>query len=366
MEQNLYIWQKQGWPAFRWDAERLQPLLYEAIRNEAYFLGRISALDSNLDTAAFLDAIENEVISSSSIENIMLDRDSVRSSILSRLSYENEGLRKSDRRADGAVSIVIDAVMNNTLPLTKERLFAWHTELFPSGISDGRRILTGRWRQGEMYVVSGRTGKEVIHYEAPPTEQIDEDIDTFLHFINEEDDINPIIKAAVAHFWFVSIHPFADGNGRIARTISEMLLARADRTEHRYYSVSAEIMNTRKEYYEVLEYCQKSTLDITRFIEYFLRSLNNAISKANSNIEKSIAKTRFWDSLRLIPLNEREIKLINKLYEGFEGKLTTEKWAKIAKCSHSTALRDIKDLISKGILTEDEGRSRNTGYKLNI
>ena len=204
----------------------------------------------------------------------------------------------------------------------------------------------------------------MIHYEAPPAEQIDEDIDTFLHFINEEHGINPIIKAAVAHFWFVSIHPFADGNGRIARTISEMLLAKADGTEHRYYSVSAEIMNTRKEYYEVLEYCQKSTLDITRFIEYFLRSLNNAISKANSNIEKSIAKTRFWDSLRLIPLNEREIKLINKLYEGFEGKLTTEKWAKIAKCSHSTALRDIKDLISKGILTEDEGRSRNTGYKL--
>ena len=253
MEQNLYIWQKQGWPAFRWDAERLQPLLYEAIRNEAYFLGRISALDSNLDTTAFLDAIENEVISSSSIENIMLDRDSVRSSILSRLGYENEGLRKSDRHTDGAVSIVIDAVMNNTLPLTKERLFAWHTELFPSGISDGRRILTGRWRQGEMYVVSGRTGKEVIHYEAPPAKQIDEDIDTFLHFINEEDDINPIIKAAVAHFWFVSIHPFADGNGRIGRTISEMLLAKADGTEHRYYSVSAEIMNTRKEYYEIFE-----------------------------------------------------------------------------------------------------------------
>ena len=190
MEQNLYIWQKHGWPAFRWDAERLQPLLYEAIRNEAYFLGRISALDSNLDTTAFLDAIENEVISSSSIEDIMLNRDSVRSSILSRLGYENEGLHKSDRHADGAVSIVIDAVMNNTLPLTKERLFAWHTELFPSGISDGRRILTGRWRQGEMYVVSGRTGKEVIHYEAPPAEQIDEDIDTFLY-----GSVDDIVKA---------------------------------------------------------------------------------------------------------------------------------------------------------------------------
>ena len=364
MEQNLYIWQKQGWPSFRWDAERLQPLLYEAIRNEAYFLGRISALDSNLDTTAFLDAIENEVISSNSIEDIMLDRDSVRSSIISRLGYENEGLHKSDRYADGAVSIVIDAVTNNALPLTKERLFGWHTELFPSGISDGRRIITGQWRQGEMYVVSGHTGKEIIHYEAPPAYRIDEEVDALLCFINEEDDINPIIKVAVAHFWFVSIHPFSDGNGRIARTISEMLLARADGATHRYYSVSAEIMNTRKEYYEVLEYCQKSTLDITKFIEYFLKTLDNAINSASSNIEKSIAKTRFWDSLRLIPLNERETKLINKLSEGFEGKLTAEKWAKIAKCSHSTALRDIKDLIEKGILTEDEGRSRNTGYRL--
>ena len=364
MEQNLYIWQRQGWPIFTWNTERLLPLLYEATRNQAHFLGRISMIDSAIGTNISTDAIEREIIASSSIEGIMLNRDSVRSSILSRLGIENEGLDKSDRYTEGAVSIVIDAVENSAMPLTKERLFGWHTELFPSGISDGRRIITGQWRQGEMYVVSGHTGKEIIHYEAPPAYRIDEEVDALLRFINEEDDINPIIKAAVTHFWFVSIHPFSDGNGRIARTISEMLLARADGATHRYYSVSAEIMNTRKEYYEVLEYCQKSTLDITKFIEYFLKTLDNAINSANSNIEKSIAKTRFWDSLRLIPLNERETKLINKLSEGFEGKLTAEKWAKIAKCSHSTALRDIKDLISKGILTEDEGRSRNTGYRL--
>ena len=226
------------------------------------------------------------------------------------------------------------------------------------------RITTGSWRKGEMYVVSGRMGKEVIHYEAPPAEIIENEMDVFLKFINENTDVNPLIKAAVAHFWFVTIHPFSDGNGRIARTIAEMLLARADDMDHRYYSFSAEIMNNRKEYYDVLEYCQKSTLDITRFIEYFLMVLQNAVKNSEKKLESTLEKTKFWDSVRLLPLNERQIKLINKLYDGFEGKLTTEKWAKIAKCSHSTALRDIKDLMEKGVIIEDGGKSKNTGYSL--
>ncbi len=365
MVSDLYVWQKKEWPSFKWDNQKLQPLLYETIRNEAYFLGKISALGMELGTASLAAALEDEIVSSSSIEDIMLDRASVRSSILHRLGYESEGLQNSDRCTEGAVSIVIDAVMHRNAPLTKERLFGWHAELFPEGFSEGRRIIAGRWRQGEMYIVSGRTGKEIIHYEAPPAESVDKEMDAFLSFINEEDEMNPVIKAAVAHFWFVSIHPFADGNGRIARTISEMLLARADGTDHRYYSLSAAIMKTRNEYYEVLEYCQKGNLDITGFIRYFLKTLSSAIAEAENNIQKSIAKTMFWDSLRLIPLNERETKLINRLIDGFEGRLTTEKWAKIAKCSHSTALRDINDLICKGILKEDGGGSRNKGYKLN-
>ena len=362
--QNLYIWQKSDWPAFRWNKEKLEPQLYEVSRKLSYFLGRISMLGENIRESASTEVLEDEIIASNSIEGIMLERNSVRSSIMNRLGLEDEGLRKADHYTEGAVSIVMDAVKGCREPLTKERLFGWHSMLFPSGMSDGRRIVTGRWRLGAMYVISGRMGKETIHYEAPPADMIDKEMDEFLRFVNEEDGVNPIGKAAVAHFWFVSIHPFPDGNGRIARTISEMLLAAADGSDHRYYSLSTEIMNTRKEYYEILEYCQKSTMDITRFIEYFLRALDNAVTRAEDGIAKAIAGARFWDSLAMIPLSERETKLIRMLHDGFKGKLTAEKWARIAKCSHSTALRDINDLISKGILTEDGGNSRNTGYML--
>ena len=366
MNTNLYIWQKEDWPHFTWKQEELLPLLYETSSEKSYFLGRLSMLGLPEKEASFLNALEEEVLGSNSIEDINLKRDSVRSSILSRLGYANEGIQDSDRYTDGAVNIVIDAVANRNMPLTKERLFGWHTELFPEGISDGRRILTGRWRQGEMYVVSGRVGKEIIHYEAPPASVIDKGMDEFLKFVNEENNINPLIKAAVAHFWFVTIHPFSDGNGRIGRTISEMLLARSDNTDHRYYSLSSAIMNSRQEYYDTLEYCQKSTLDITRFIVFFLETLRDAVRNAENATREAIAKTRFWDAIRPIPLNERQIKLINKLYDGFEGKLTTEKWAKIAKCSHSTALRDINELIDKGILIAEGTKSKNIGYKLNI
>lgn len=366
METAYYIWQRNDWPAFTWDDEKIFPLLYETSRKEAGFLGKVSMLSDDIKKTAAVSAFEDEIISSNSIENIMLKRDSVRSSILSRLGLDDEGLGKTDRYTEGAVNIVIDAVENREAKLTKERLFGWHTELFPAGFSEGRRITTGMWRQGGMYVISGNTGKEIIHYEAPPAERIETEMDRFLKFINENETVNPIIKAAIAHLWFVSIHPFADGNGRIARTITEMLLSRADDSAHRYYSLSAAIMKSRKECYDILEYSQKSTMDITSFIEYFLKTMQNAILNYDEEIRKAIEKTRFWDAIRLIPLNEREVKLINRLFDGFEGKLTTEKWAKIAKCSHSTALRDINDLINKGILIEDGGNSRNTGYMLNM
>ncbi len=366
MNTNLYIWQQEDWPHFTWKQEELLPLLYETSTEKSYFLGRISMLGLPEKEASFLNTLEEEVLGSNSIEDINLKRDSVRSSILSRLGYANEGIQNSDRYTVGAVNIIIDAITNRNMPLTKERLFGWHTELFPEGISDGRRILTGRWRQGEMYVVSGHIGKEVIHYEAPPASVIDNEMDEFLRFVNEENDINPLIKAAVAHFWFVTIHPFSDGNGRIGRTISEMLLARSDNTDHRYYSLSSAIMTNRQEYYDTLEYCQKSTLDITRFIVFFLKTLRDAVRNAENAIQETIAKTKFWDAIRPIPLNERQIKLINKLYDGFEGKLTTEKWAKIAKCSHSTALRDINELIDKGILIANGTKSKNISYKLNF
>ena len=361
---NLYIWQNADWPNLKWDTEKLLPLIYETTMKKSLFLGKLSTLNNDLKDASFLGTLEDEIISSSSIENIMLKRGSVRSSLLSKLGFDNAGLKNTDRYTEGAVSIVLDAIMNHDKPLTKERLFGWHSQLFPNGMSGGVRISVGCWRKSEMYVVSGSMGKEVIHYEAPPADRIEQEMEVFFKFINENSDGNPLIKAAVAHFWFVTIHPFSDGNGRIARTIAEMLLSRADGISHRYYSFSAEIMNNKKEYYDVLEYCQKSTLDITKFIEYFLKVLQNAVRTSETKLESTLEKARFWDSIRLLPLNERQIKLIDKLYDDFEGKLTTEKWAKIAKCSHSTALRDIKDLIEKGIIIEDGGKSKNTGYSL--
>ena len=250
MDQIIYIWQRKDWPDFHWDIDKLLPLLYETTQKRSFFLGQISSLDDTIQKNAYADVLENEIISSNSIENILLDRDSVRSSLLSRLGVENAGMKYSDRYTAGAVNIVFDAVTNYSVPLTKERLYGWHSELFPSGMSEGRRIITGNRRQGPIYVVSGSMGKEIIHYEAPPADRIDAEIDSFLKFVNEDESVNILIKAAVAHVWFVSIHPFADGNGRIARTITEMLLAKADGLPHRYYSLSLEIMKNRKEYLE--------------------------------------------------------------------------------------------------------------------
>ena len=363
---GLYIWQKPEWPSFRWDGSRIAPLLLEAYRKKEFFLGRISMLDARAGIAASTSALEDEIISSSSIEGMVLDRDSVRSSIMERLGLSTEGLCNSDRSTEGAVSILIDAVENRNQALTRERLFGWHSELFPMGFSDGRRILAGRWRQGEMFVVSGHPGKEIIHYEAPPVDRVDPEMDIFLDYVNGHDGTDPLIKAAVAHFWFVSIHPFADGNGRIARTVSEMLLARAENSSHRHYSISSSIMRHRDEYYSTLEDCQKGTLDISAFIEYFLRMLLDAIKAAGDEIDEAMRKKGFWDSVKMLPLNERQVRLINRLFDGFEGKLTAEKWARIAKCSHSTALRDINDLIGKGILEEDGGNTRNAGYRLKV
>lgn len=360
---RLYLWQNENWPEFRWDAEKLLSPIYEVSQEVSLLLGRISMFGEGIKTELLTSTLENEIISSNSVENILLKREAVRSSILAQLNMDTEGLSVNDHYSEGTVRILLDAVTNSAVPLTKERLWGWHSDLFPSGISDGRRIITGQWRQGPMYVISGNTGKEIIHFEAPPAEMVDGEIDSFLKFVNEND-VNPIIKAAVSHLWFVTIHPFADGNGRIARTITEMLLARADNSPHRYYSFSSAIMKNRKAYYDALEYAEKSTMDVTAFIAYFIETMRVAVADAELRISKTIEKPRFWDRIRSISMNERQVKMVNKLVDGFEGRLTAEKWSKITKCSHATALRDINDLIQKGVLEEDGGKSRNAGYIL--
>lgn len=364
MTYTRYIWQQPDWPSFHWNDAKLASILYEVALKQGVLSGRLSMLGMREQGLALTSAVEEEVISSNSIEGITLDRASVRSSIEKHLGLVSSDARRFDHYSDNTVAVLMDAVENCTCPLTKDRLFDWHEALFPKGVSDGQRILTGCWRQGSMYVVSGRTGKEVIHYEAPPAERVDGEMDRFLDFVNGNDDINPLVKVAVAHFWFVTIHPFADGNGRLARTIGEMLLARAEGTSNRCYSLSEEILANRKKYYDTLERCQGSSLDITAFILFILQSISGAITRSMDRLSATLDRTRFWDSLRNKDLNERQRKLIQRLLDGFEGRLTAEKWAKIAKCSHSTALRDISYLVAQGILEKDGRGGRSTGYQL--
>ncbi len=365
MTNGIYIWTRADWPNLHWNMQKLTPLLIDVTRQEATLLGKLSMLQDKHQEISFVDAAASELIASNSIEGIIMDRRSVRSSILNKLGIQQEHIKVNvDHYNEGTVAVLLDAVENWSKPLTRERLFSWHSQLFPFGISDGERITTGCWRSGSMYVISGRSGKEVIHYEAPPAERIESEIDAFLDFVNGDEDVDPFIKAAVAHFWFVTIHPFADGNGRIARTISELLLARADRSSKRFYSISEAILSSRNEYYEILENCEKGTGDITSFVSYILKCLATAVARTEENLAATLGKTRFWDSIRQLALNERQIRIITRILDGFEGKLTAEKWAKITKCSHATALRDITDLIEKGVLENDGSKERSTGYKL--
>ncbi len=365
MTNGIYIWTRDDWPNLHWNMQKLSPLFLDVIRQEATLRGKLSMLQERHQEISFADAAASELIASSSIEGIRMDRNSVRSSILNKLGIQQDSTKvKFDHYNEGTVTVLLDAVENWNKPLTRERLFSWHSQLFPFGISDGERIATGCWRSGPMYVVSGRRGKEIIHYEAPPAGRIESEIDTFLDFVNGREDIDPFIKAAVAHFWFVTIHPFADGNGRIARTISELLLARADKSSRRFYSLSEAILANKNEYYEILESCEKGTGDITSFVEYILKCLASAVDKAEEHLSSTLAKTRFWDSIHQLALNERQIKIINRVLDGFDDKLTAEKWAKITKCSHATALRDITDLIAKGVLEKDGSGGRSAGYQL--
>lgn len=362
----MYIWQRDDWPLFFYDEKKINSSLMDVIEKKAFLLGKFSALTEQKQRDSFISSFESEVVSSSLIEDVKLDRVSVRSSLLKNLNIDTGGINKYDHQADGFVNALLDAIEHYDDLITKETLCSWHSELFPSSFSQGRRILTGTWRKGEMYVVSGRIGKEVVHFEAPPAEKIDYEMNRFLKFLNEDTSYNLIIKAAIVHLYFVTIHPFSDGNGRIARILTEKVLSQSDKTIYRPYSLSSEILNNRDEYYNVIEYSQKSSMDATEFVLYFLKTLSKAIDTSLITWEKTKEKTDFWDSIKLIPFNERQIKIINKLLDNFEGKLTADKWSKINKCSHSTAVRDINDLIDKKVIKADGKKDKNVGYVLNI
>jgi Fic family protein len=364
---GTYIHEQSGWPGFRWDHARISARLVEVRHRQGLLIGQMKGLGFQLRAEAVLNTLTEDVLKSSEIEGETLDRDQVRSSIARRLGLDVGGLVPSDRNVEGVVEMMLDATQRYAEPLTGRRLFAWHAALFPTGHSGISKIRVGAWRddaKGPMQVVSGPIGKEHVHYEAPASDRVRDEMRKFVDWFEKDHSTDLVLKAGVAHLWFVTIHPFDDGNGRIARAIADMVLARSEDTSQRFYSMSAQIGQERKAYYEILEVTQKGDLDITRWLEWFLDCLGRAFERSETILGAVLDKTRFWERFTKVEFNERQRNVINRLLNGFEGKLTSSKWAKLAKCSHDTALRDIEDLIRKKVLVKDAAGGRSTSYSL--
>lgn len=360
----IYIWQYPEWPSFTWNDSRLIALLSEVRNLEGKIQGMMGGLGFDVQSMTALNVMTEDVLRSNEIEGVILNSDKVRSSIAKHLGIDTAGLPQPDHYTEGVVQIMMDAVTNCNKPLTPERLFNWHAALFPTGRSGMYPITVGAYRTGSepMQIVSGAMGKEKVHYEAPPSDVVPDMMTDFLRWINSDNTVtDPVLKAAVAHLWFVAIHPFDDGNGRLTRTITDMQLAKADGFHLRFYSMSAEILREKKTYYEILEHTTSNSTDITEWLEWFLNTMKSSILRAEETVKRVVSKSSFWQRHREIPMNERQVKVVNMLWDGFTGKLTSSKWAKITKTSQATALRDITDLIEKGILTAaaDGGRSSN-------
>ncbi|MFQ5715867.1 MAG: Fic family protein [Nitrospinales bacterium] len=362
-----YIHERSKWPEFRWSRDRLADKLASVRHQQGRLIGRMEALGFQLRSEAVLQTLTEDVLKSSEIEGELLDKEQVRSSIARRLGMDVVGLVPANRDVEGVVEMMLDATQKYAEPLTRERLFDWHASLFPAGRSGIRKIRTGQWRDdsaGPMQVVSGPIGREKVHYQAPPAKQVAREMRAFLAWFNRKDTIDPVLKAAQAHLWFVTIHPFEDGNGRMARAITDMLLARSEDSPQRFYSMSAQIRTERKVYYEILETTQKGNLDITDWLEWFLDCLGRAVGGAESILADVLHKARFWERHGAKPFNDRQRKILNRILDGFEGKLTSSKWAKLGKCSQDTASRDIDDLLKRGILIKNPGGGRSTSYSL--
>jgi Fic family protein len=362
-----YIHEKPDWPNLRWDDSKLSTLLADIRYRQGMLLGRLSAFGFDLRQEAELRTLTSEVVKTSSIEGETLDAEAVRSSIARRLGMDLGGTSRDSRDVEGVVEMMLDATKKYDAPLTAKRLSDWHAALFPTGRSGIKTITTGSWRtaeSGPMQVVSGYGGRERVHFEAPPANRLEHEMSSFLEWFEGPTKIDPVIKAGVAHLWFVTIHPFEDGNGRIARAIADMALARAEKTSERFYSASAQIEVERKQYYLELEHSQRGDTDITSWLDWFLSCLGRAIQRAENDLATTLRKARVWDRLNQGSVNERQRKVINLLLDGFEGKLSTSKYARIAKCSEDTALRDIKDLVQRGILVQNEGGGRSVSYRV--
>ena len=365
----IYLYQLKDWPHFQWDKEAITEILADVRFRQGRLVGSMESLDANLQDEATLETLTLDVIKSSEIEGEILNHDQVRSSIARRLGIEVAGLIPADRNVEGIVEMMLDATQRHAKPLTTDRLFGWQASMFPTGFSGMYKIVVGTWRNNAkddpMQVVSGGMGREKVHFQAPDADKLDAEMNQFINWFNSENTIDPIIKAAIAHLWFVTIHPFDDGNGRIARAITDMQLARADETSRRFYSMSAQIRTERSAYYDILERTQKGSTDITEWIIWFITCLSRALNATEHTLSTVIKKAKFWNHPVTKDLNDRQKLMLNKLLDGFDGKFTSSKWGKIAKCSHDTAIRDIQNLIDRNILLNDGSGGRSTGYLLN-
>jgi Fic family protein len=359
-----YIYEYDQWPEFTWDNKKITLALGRVRHLQGKIFGQMSALGISIKEETILSTLTLDVLKSSEIEGEILNQEQVRSSIAKRLGLNYAGIVHVDRNVEGVVEMMLDASQRYGMTLDHERIFGWHAALFPTGWSGMQRIDTGCYRNGEMQVVSGPMGKERIHFQAPSAKVVHKEMDVFLNWLDNETDTDDVLKAAIAHFWFIIIHPFDDGNGRIARAISDMLLARSENSSQRFYSLSNQIQIEKKTYYEILQKVQHSSGDITDWLNWFLNCLFRALENTEETLKRVLKKADFWDKNKETILNSRQRLILNKLLDGFDGKLKSSKWAKITKCSADTALRDIKDLIDKGILIQEKSGGRSTNYEL--
>ncbi len=362
-----YIHERPGWPDFTWDSEAIAGSLAAVRHKQGKHLGKMEALGFELRTEASLIALTDEVVKSSAIEGENLNPKEVRSSIARKLGLDVAGLPEPGREVQGIVEMMLDATRNFDTPLTAARLFDWHAALFPTGRSGMTRITVGAWRTtevGPMQVVSGPIGREKVHFEAPAADRLESEMATFLEWFNSRLTMDPVLKAGIAHFWFVTIHPFEDGNGRLARAIADMTLSQSDGTKDRFYSMSSGIEAERQEYYFQLESAQRGSLDITAWLAWFLGCLDRSIEDADKTLKSVLHKAMLWQRINPNPVNERQRKVINRMFDNFKGNLTTSKYAKLAKCSNDTALRDIRELLERGIIVKNPGGGRSTSYRL--
>jgi Fic family protein len=364
---SRYIHELSDWPRFRWNQEVLATALTTARHKQGRLIGQMEALGFTVQEEAVLRTLTSDVSKTSEIEGETLDAEQVRSSIARRLGIDIGGLKAADRHVEGVVEMMLDAIRRYDQLLTVERLFAWHAALFPTGRSGMSQITVGAWRDDRtsaMQVVSGPVGRERVHFEAPAAARLPEEMQRFLDWFNSDTTTEPVLKSAQAHLWFVTVHPFDDGNGRIARAIADMALARSEESSQRFYSMSAQIRQERSDYYAILERTQQETMDVTAWMAWFLGCLTRAIESAHTTLASVIAKARFWEKVRDVSLNDRQRLMLNRLLDGFEGKLTTSKWASLTKSSQDTALRDILHLVERGVLIRNPEGGRSTSYSL--